>query len=94
MRNGVASRRLKRVVFVAAVLALSVGALVGKLDERTQALTGRRHSSVSPGTDGRPDRRPDVRESASILGNLVNDFDFTQKPRPTLILDPHPRSQK
>ena len=27
-------------------------------------------------TDGRPDSRPDVRENASILGNLVSDFDF------------------
>ena len=33
-------------------------------------------------TDGRPDPRPDVRETLPILGNLANDFDFTQKPRP------------
>jgi phospholipase C len=43
-----------------------------------------------PKTDGRPDPRPDVRENASILGNLINDFDFTQDPRPPLILKPCP----
>ncbi len=36
-------------------------------------------------TDGRPDSRPTVRESSPILGNLVNDFDLSQAPRP------HPR---
>lgn len=41
---------------------------------------------LNPQTDGRPDPRPSVRESASILGNLLNDFDFTQKPRPPLLL--------
>ena len=45
---------------------------------------------LNPATDGRPDPRPDVRENASILGNLINDFDFTQKPRPPLILNPCP----
>jgi len=45
---------------------------------------------INPKTDGRPDPRPDVRENASILGNLVRDFDFTQKPRPPLILPLHP----
>ena len=54
-------------------------------------LGGRR---LNPRTDGRPDPRPDVRENAPILGNLVHDFDFTQKARPPLILDPHPRSRK
>jgi phospholipase C len=39
-----------------------------------------------PATDGRPDPRPDVRENAAILGNLLNDFDFTQPPRPPLFL--------
>lgn len=41
---------------------------------------------INPQTDGRPDPRPDVRENASQLGNLVNDFDFNQPPRPPLIL--------
>jgi phospholipase C len=41
-------------------------------------------------TDGRPDPRPGVRESASILGDLANEFDFTQPPRPPMILAPYP----
>jgi phospholipase C len=41
---------------------------------------------LDPATDGRPDPRPDVRENASQLGTLVNDFDFTQSPRPPEIL--------
>ena len=45
---------------------------------------------IDPLTDGRPDPRPDVRESQPILGNLLNDFDFNQKPRPPLILPRHP----
>jgi phospholipase C len=45
---------------------------------------------INPNTDGRPDPRPDVRENASILGNLVKDFDFNQKPRPPLILPLYP----
>ena len=45
---------------------------------------------LNPATDGRPDMRPTVRERASILGNLINDFNFTQKPLPPLILDPCP----
>jgi len=45
---------------------------------------------IDPKTDGRPDPRPDVRENAKILGNLVEDFDFGQKPRPPLILPLHP----
>jgi phospholipase C len=46
-------------------------------------LSGQR---LDPKTDGRPDPRPTVRESASQLGDLVNEFDFTQEPRPPLIL--------
>jgi phospholipase C len=45
---------------------------------------------LNPATDGRPDTRPTVRENASILGNLINDFDFTQNPRPPMILKPCP----
>jgi phospholipase C len=41
---------------------------------------------LDPKTDGRPDPRPDVRENASILGDLRNDFDFSQTPRAPLIL--------
>ncbi len=46
---------------------------------------------LNPRTDGRPDPRPDVRESLHILGNLKRDFDFDQRPRPPLILPLHPR---
>ena len=46
---------------------------------------------INPTTDGRPDPRPDVRENASILGNLIRDFDFKQKPRSPLLLSQHPR---
>jgi phospholipase C len=45
---------------------------------------------LNPRTDGRPDPRPDVRENARILGNLLADFDFRQKPRPPLYLPTHP----
>lgn len=45
---------------------------------------------LDPKTDGRPDPRPTVREDVSILGNLVNDFDFTQSPRAPEILSVHP----
>ncbi len=38
-------------------------------------------SRIDPKTDGRPDPRPDIRENAAVLGNLVNDFDFNQAPR-------------
>ena len=43
---------------------------------------------LDPATDGRPDPRPDVRENLS--GDLSVDFDFTQSPRPALILPVHP----
>jgi phospholipase C len=41
---------------------------------------------IDPRTDGRPDPRPGVRESATVLGDLLADFDFTQPPRPPLVL--------
>jgi hypothetical protein len=31
-----------------------------------------------------------VRERAKILGSLVKDFNFAQKPRQPLLLDPYP----
>ena len=49
-------------------------------------------SRLNPKTDGRPDPRPTVREDISILGDLRNDFDFTQKPRPPLVLPQHPKT--
>jgi phospholipase C len=42
--------------------------------------------TLNPATDGRPDPRPDVREDSPLLGDLTADFDFSQPPRPPLIL--------
>ena len=49
-----------------------------------------RGERLDPETDGRPDPRPDVRENEPLLGTLVRDFNFKQKPRPRLLLSPHP----
>jgi len=45
---------------------------------------------LDPTTDGRPDPRPDVREDATILGDLTKDFTFTQAPRAAFRLTTHP----
>jgi phospholipase C len=45
---------------------------------------------LDPKTDGRPDSRTNVRENASQLGDLRQDFDFNQPPRPPLVLPTHP----
>jgi phospholipase C len=51
---------------------------------------------LDPATDGRPDPRPSVRETAPILGDLVNDFDFSSTSpgwnasRRTLVLPQYP----
>jgi phospholipase C len=45
---------------------------------------------LDPATDGRPDPRPDVRETVPQLGDLRADFDFNQKPRPPVLLPLHP----
>ncbi len=45
---------------------------------------------LDPNTDGRPDPRPTVREEVPALGDLSNDFDFTQPPRASLILPQFP----
>ena len=47
---------------------------------------------LNPLTDGRPDPRPSVRENAPILGNLVRDFNFRQKPRPPMLLPVRPHT--
>ena len=47
-------------------------------------------SRLDPATDGRPDPRPDVRESMPQVGDLALDFDFHQRPLPPLILPLHP----
>jgi phospholipase C len=49
-----------------------------------------RSQRLNPKTDGRWDPRPDVRENEKLLGNLVNDFNFKQKPRQPVILEPNP----
>src|SRR5207248_1348147 len=46
---------------------------------------------LNPRTDGRPDPRPDVRESLPQLGDLADDFDFSQPPRPRMILSVNPQ---
>jgi phospholipase C len=45
---------------------------------------------LDPKKDGRPDPRPTVREDVHLLGDLRRDFDFSQGPRPPLILQPRP----
>ena len=45
---------------------------------------------LNPKTDGRRDSRPDVRESAAKLGNLIRDFNFSKPPRKPMILNPCP----
>ena len=47
---------------------------------------------LDPKTDGRPDSRPDVREDEPELGDLQNDFDFTQTPRAPVILPVQPQT--
>ena len=48
---------------------------------------------LNPRTDGRPDPRPTVRETSRILGNLLSDFDFTQRPRKAMLLPRIPPSK-
>jgi phospholipase C len=47
---------------------------------------------LNPRNDGRPDPRPDVRETEKRLGNLVDDFDFSQRALKPLHLAVHPRT--
>jgi phospholipase C len=47
---------------------------------------------LDPRTDGRPDSRPDVREDSPMLGNLMQDFDFSQSPRAPLVLPVDPKT--
>jgi phospholipase C len=47
---------------------------------------------IDPKADGRPDPRPDVRENVPELGDLLEDFDFSQPPRPPVVLLPYPTS--
>jgi phospholipase C len=47
---------------------------------------------LDPANDGRPDPRPGVRENAAQLGDLISDFDFTQRPRPPMLLPTRPKT--
>ncbi|MEA2522650.1 MAG: hypothetical protein QOI81_2296 [Actinomycetota bacterium] len=47
---------------------------------------------LDPATDGRPDPRPTVRETLPLYGDITQAFDFTQLPRPPLILQPTKRA--
>jgi phospholipase C len=48
--------------------------------------------TLNPATDGRPDPRITVRENVPILGNLLNEFDFSQTPLKPLILPLYPNA--
>jgi phospholipase C len=48
-----------------------------------------RGQRLNPATDGRPDPRPTVRETA-VTGDLLKDFNFNQTPRPPTVLEPYP----
>ncbi len=83
-------------------LAISAYARKGYIDHQTLSfdaylkfieddfLSGQR---LNPRTDGRPDSRPDVRENEPILGNLIKDFNFNQKPRKPYLLPVIPPSK-
>jgi phospholipase C len=45
---------------------------------------------LNPKTDGRPDPRPDVRETVPRLGNLISEFNFNQAPRKPFLLPTNP----
>ena len=64
---------------------LSFDAFLRLVEDR---FLGRRR--LDPLTDGWPDSRPTVRENAAQLGDLSNEFDFSQAPAPPLVLDPTP----
>jgi phospholipase C len=47
---------------------------------------------IDPRSDGRPDPRPDVRENEKTLGNIIDEFNFNQSPRSSVILPVHPNT--
>jgi phospholipase C len=47
---------------------------------------------LDPATDGRPDPRPTLRDALPGLGDLANDFDFSQTPLPPLVLPLYPNA--
>jgi phospholipase C len=48
--------------------------------------------SLDPATDGRPDDRPDVRETNPALGDVAVDFDFNHAPRAPVVLPVCPKT--
>jgi phospholipase C len=82
-------------------IAISPYAKIGYIDHQTLSfdaydkfieddfLGGQR---LDPTTDGRPDPRPTVRENVTVLGDLTEDFDFNQRPRPPILLPVHPKT--
>ena len=82
-------------------ILISPYAKPGYIDHQTQSFDGilkfieddfMGGQRLNPATDGRPDARPDVRENSPYAGNLINDFDFNQKPIQPLILPVHPQT--
>ena len=47
---------------------------------------------LDPKTDGRPDSRPFVRENDAVTGDLMKEFDFSQRPLQPLVLPVHPKT--
>ena len=47
---------------------------------------------INPHSDGRPDPRPDIRENAKPLGNLLMEFNFHQPARKPVLLPVHPKT--
>ena len=45
---------------------------------------------LDPKMDGRSDPRPTVRENVSQFGDLLQDLDLSQQPRPALVLPVNP----
>jgi len=46
---------------------------------------------LDPAKDGRPDPRPTVRDNVPVLGSLLADFNFSQRPRKPVLLSLHPK---
>ena len=66
---------------------LSTDAYLKFIEDRW--LNGQR---LDPLSDGRPDPRPDVRETAPALGDLLSAFNFRQRPLPPLVLPLRPHT--
>jgi hypothetical protein len=54
--------------------------------------TGATSNQGCTGDDGRGDNRPTARENVPALGDLANDFNFSQSPLPPLILPRYPNT--